>query len=70
MTLDELRTSTAAVLTLAQTRDLLADPEGNKPNPRTVRRACELGQLPAVHVGGRVYVVRERLLAMLTEDAA
>lgn len=68
MTLDELRSSTAPVLNIQQTCDVFEDLEGERPDPRTVRRACERGQLPAVYVGRRIFVVRERLLAMLSAE--
>lgn len=70
MTLEDLRASTASVLNIEQTRDVLADVGGERPDPRTVRRACERGQLPAIYVGKRIFVIRERLLAMLTAEAA
>ena len=33
---------------------------------RTVRRACEDGQLPALYAGRRILIPRERLLPLLT----
>ena len=60
MTLDEARSSARAVLTVTEVAALLECDE------RTVRRACEDGQLPAIYVGRRILIVRERLLALLT----
>ncbi|HEY3715128.1 MAG TPA: helix-turn-helix domain-containing protein [Jatrophihabitantaceae bacterium] len=65
MTLDELRASTATVLTVTQTASLLRDLEGDTVDERTVRRACEEGQLPCIRVGRRILIIRERLLSML-----
>jgi excisionase family DNA binding protein len=64
MTLDELRASTSAVLTVADTAELL------DVDPRTVLRGCDAGQLPSIKVGRRVLIVRERLLAMLDAGPA
>jgi excisionase family DNA binding protein len=60
MTLDELRRSPRAALTVTEVAALLEVDE------RTVRRACEDGQLPALHVGRRILIPRERLLPLLT----
>ena len=60
MNLDQLRSSPAAVITIAAVAGLLDVDE------RTVRRGCEDGQIPSIRVGRRVLVVREKLLAMLT----
>lgn len=68
MTLDELRASGAAVLTVTQTADVLRDLEGHRPDERTVRRAAETGQIPCVRVGRRLLIPRLPLLAMLEAD--
>lgn len=60
MTLDELRASPRAVITVTEAAALLECDE------RTVRRACEAGQLPVVYVGARILIARERLLPLLT----
>jgi len=60
MTLDKLRSSPRAVITVTEAAALLECDE------RTVRRACEAGQLPAVYVGSRILIARERLLPLLT----
>jgi excisionase family DNA binding protein len=62
MTLDELRASSAAIVTVPAVASLL------EVDPRTVLRGCEDGQLPSIRVGRRVLIPRLRLLAML--DAA
>jgi excisionase family DNA binding protein len=62
MTLDELRASRSAVVTVAETASLL------DVDPRTVLRGCETGQLPSITVGRRVLIPRLRLLAMLDAD--
>lgn len=59
MTLDELRASTAATVTVTDVAALLDVDE------RTVRRACEDDQLPSITVGRRILIIREKLLAML-----
>jgi excisionase family DNA binding protein len=69
MTLDQLRASAAAVLTVTQTTALLSDLEGRRLDERTVRRACEDGQLPCIDVGRRVLIPREPLLKLLTSAA-
>lgn len=63
MTLDEVRGMQSAVLTMADVAALLNVDE------RTARRACEDGQLPCIHVGRRVLIPREPLLALLTGAA-
>jgi hypothetical protein len=68
--MDELKASEAPVITVTQTTRLLSDIEGRTLDERTVRRACEAGQLPCVRVGRRMLVVREKLLAMITSDQA
>lgn len=69
-TLQDLRASTATTVTVTQAADVLADLSGHRPDPRTVRRAAATGQLPAVHVGRRLLIVRERLVAMLSAEGA
>jgi excisionase family DNA binding protein len=69
-TIDDLRASKAATLSIAQTTRVLADLDGNQLDERTVLRAAERGQLPSIKVGRRVLIVRERLLAMLDQPAA
>ena len=64
MTIDEMRMSTAAVVTITAVAGLLQVDE------RTVRRGCASGQIPSITVGRRVLVVREKLLAMLTAQDA
>lgn len=59
MTLDDLRASTAAALTVTQVASLLDVDE------RTVRRACEDGQLPCLHVGRRLLIPTEPLRQLL-----
>ncbi|TXN29306.1 helix-turn-helix domain-containing protein [Lacisediminihabitans profunda] len=59
VTLDELRASTATVVSVAIVASLLGV------NERTVRRACDDGQLPIVRVGTRTLIVRERLVSLL-----
>lgn len=66
MTLDEVRASTATVLTVTQTARLLSDLDGDTPDERTVRRACEDGQLPCIRVGKRILIPREQLLALIS----
>ena len=66
MTLDDLRASHATVLTVTQTARLLTDLDGDHLDERTVRRACEDGQLPCVRVGRRLLIPREPLLALLS----
>jgi excisionase family DNA binding protein len=64
-TLDELRMSPAAVLTVAQAADVLADLDGQKLDERTIRRACEDGQIAHVRVGRRILIARLPLLELL-----
>jgi excisionase family DNA binding protein len=59
MTLDDLHTTTAAALTVTQVAGLLDLDE------RTVRRACEDGQLPCLKVGRRLLIPTEPLRALL-----
>lgn len=66
MNLDDLRASTAAVLSVTQAASILRDLDGNTLDERTVRRACRDGQLPCIFVGARLLIPREPLLALLT----
>jgi excisionase family DNA binding protein len=63
MTLEELRQSTAATVTIADTSSVLGV------DPRTVSHAIANGELPAIKVGRRILIVRERLVAMLTVES-
>jgi hypothetical protein len=65
MTLDELRDSTATVLSVAQVADVLADLEGKRLDERTIRRACEDGQLESIRAGRRLLIPRIPLLRRL-----
>ncbi len=58
--LDAIRSSNKACLTMAEVARLL------EVDVRTVSRGCADGQLPAISVGRRTLVVRERLVAMLS----
>jgi|GEM_PF-1458026 hypothetical protein len=60
MTLDELRASPRAVITMTELASLV------EVDVRTARRACEEGQLPSLQVAGRRVIPREPLLALLT----
>lgn len=68
-TLDAVKQSTAATLSITQTAELFADLEGRQPDERTVRRACEMGQIPCIRIGKRMFVLREPLLAKLAGAA-
>jgi excisionase family DNA binding protein len=59
MNLDDLRTTKDAGWSVTQVADLLDIDE------RTVRRACEDGQLPCLHVGRRLLIPTEPLRALL-----
>lgn len=59
MNLDQARASTAAALTRTQVAALLDVDE------RTVTRAVDEGQLPAIRLGRRVLIPRLPLLALL-----
>ncbi len=59
MNLDELRFSRSAVLTVAQAASVFGV------DARTVTRAIENGELPAVRLGRRVLIPRVPLLAAL-----
>ena len=59
MNLDDLHTTTAAALTVTQVGSLLDVDE------RTVRRACEDGQLPCLKVGRRLLIPTEPLRQLL-----
>ncbi|BCT76086.1 hypothetical protein SCMU_19280 [Sinomonas cyclohexanicum] len=65
MSLNDLRASTANVISVAQAAAALADLEGHRPDERTVRRACEDGQLPAIRLGKRILIPRLAFLAIL-----
>jgi hypothetical protein len=65
MTLDDVVNSAAAVLSVTQTAQLLTDLDGDQVDERTVRRACEDGQLPSIRVGKRILIPRLPLLALL-----
>lgn len=57
--LAEIKASDLAVLTIAETAAVMRLDE------RTVRRGCVEGQIPSVHVGRRVLVLREPLVRLL-----
>ncbi len=59
MNLDDLKASQSAVVTVAQTASVLGI------DVRTVTRATENGELPALRLGRRVLVPRLPLLACL-----
>lgn len=59
MNLDELRRSSKAALTVTDVARLLELDE------RTVRRACEDGDLPSIRIGRRLLVPTAPLLALL-----
>ena len=59
MDLDELRISRAAVVTVAQAASVFGV------DARTIARAIEAGELPAVRLGRRVLIPRLQLLAVL-----
>jgi excisionase family DNA binding protein len=60
----DITADTSPVLTVSDTAALLGL------DTRTVRRACERGELPAVKVGRRTLVVRAKLAAMLSAREA
>lgn len=62
MTLDELKASTSATVSMAAVASLLEVDE------RTVSHACDVGDIPVMKVGRRRLIPRERLLAMLTVE--
>lgn len=62
MDLSDLRASTRAALTVTDVADLFETDE------RTVRRACENGQLQAIRIGRLIRIPREPLLALLTSQ--
>ena len=66
MNLNDLRASDASFLTITQTTQFLRDVDGEILDQRTVRRACEDGQLPCVRVGRRLLVPREPLVALFS----
>lgn len=59
MTLEELKQSSRAVITVTDVAAVLEVDE------RTVRRACLDAQLPCVRVGKRLLVPREKFLALI-----
>lgn len=63
--LDEATKSPAAVLSVTQAHRILADLDGAAPDERTIRRACENGQLPCVRIGKRILIPRLPFLALL-----
>ena len=65
MNLDELRSSDAPLLSIAQGVEVLRTTEGKRPDPRSVHRACQSGQLPCIRIGRRTYLLRVPLLALL-----
>lgn len=60
MTLDELKSSSRAAVSMAEVADLLGK------DPRTISRAVRAGELPAITLGRSVLIPRLPLLAMLT----
>lgn len=64
MDLDDLRTSRAAVVTVAQAASVFGV------DVRTVARAIENGDIPTVRLGRRVLIPRLPLLAVLGATAA
>lgn len=62
--LDDLRTSRAAVVTVAEAASLLGV------DVRTVSRAIQGGELPVLHLGRRLLIPRLRLLELLGIDEA
>ena len=62
MNLTDLQASKAAAFTVTDVASLLAVDE------RTVRRACEDGQLPSLRIGRRLLIPRLPLLAALGAD--
>lgn len=58
-TLDEVKASPLAVLTVAEAAAVM------RLDPRTVRHGCESGEVPCVRVGRRVMVPRLPFLALL-----
>lgn len=69
MNLDDVQASTATFLSVTQVTALFHDLDGTTPDERTVRHACDDGQLPCVRVGRRMLIPREPLLALLTAPA-
>lgn len=64
MTLDELKASTRAAITIAAVAGLLDK------DPRTISRAVAAGELPSIRLGRSVLIPREPLLALLTNTKA
>jgi excisionase family DNA binding protein len=69
MTLDDVRNSSAAVLSVAEVTELLTDMGGERIDKRTVLRACHDGQIPTIKVGRRILIPREALLAQFRAPA-
>ena len=63
LTLDDVRNMPDAALSRAQLAALL------KVDPRTVTRGIEDGTIPAIKLGTRTLIPRERLLALLDGTA-
>ncbi len=64
MTLDELRDSRAAAISIAAVATLLHVDE------RTISRACAAGELPSLRLGRRILIPREPLLALLSAPSS
>lgn len=64
MTLDELRASSLATITLRDAASLLGV------DARTVSAAARAGEIPAIHVGRRVLIPRHRFIAYLDGTVA
>jgi len=63
MTLEALKTSTRATLTRNEVAELFGV------NPRSVTRAIEHGEIPAVRFGTRIIIPREAILKLLLATA-
>lgn len=63
-TLADLRESERAVVTVTEAAAVLEVDE------RTVRRACEQGQLPCIRVGVRILIQREAFLSLFPPPTA
>ena len=59
MTIDDLRTSRKAVLTLADVAAVMGV------DPRTVSGAAKAGDIPSIRMGARVLIPREAFLTYL-----
>ncbi|GAA2750218.1 helix-turn-helix domain-containing protein [Amnibacterium kyonggiense] len=60
MDLEQLRHSKAATITRADAAELFSC------DPRTITAGIRAGTIPAIHIGRRVVIPREPLLALLT----